>query len=220
MLVTLYMKFGTKEHLEKMQKEGILYCNTITYFSRIDDNNKRGDKLEVATELEYLENVILEVKPANDSLAPWEKLRITYMQLQKHYEKTLGNLYCMSVFDLTPSKDTSLLNFENFTAFGSHVLIISREDIFIDKINKAFDKLKIKSCFKAIEYLDLRKYQGKKSLFQKDIKYSWQKEFRIILYTDKCEINDPFEFSIGNIEDISIICDISKTKKLFYKIPE
>jgi len=71
---------------------------------------------------------------------------------------------------------------------------------------------------RTVIYIDLYKYSGQKTLFQKDISYSWQEELRIILYTDKHKVCDPFRFSIGSIEDISTILDLSKTEKLEYKL--
>jgi len=77
--------------------------------------------------------------------------------------------------------------------------LILRQDIFIERLNDALAKLDFKTCMKPVEYLDLSKYSGKKNLFQKNLKYSWQEEFRIILYTNKYKRNDPFEFSIGKL---------------------
>ena len=61
--IRLFIKFGAKEHLCEMQKEGLFYCNTITYFSKIEDNH-RGDSLESVIKLQYLEKPIFKLKPA------------------------------------------------------------------------------------------------------------------------------------------------------------
>lgn len=216
--VKFYMKFGEKEHLEKMQKEGILYCNTITYFSKLEDNNNRGDKLESTFEFKYSENLILRFRPVNEPSTEWKKLKVTDMSFRKYYEEPLGNFFCISAFQRNATKDISIFNFDERFSNYKHVLIINNESQFMDRLKKSLAKLEFKTCFNKVQYLDLYKHTGKRSLFEKDIKYSWQEEFRILIYTNKHKENDPFEFSIGNIEDISTIYDLSKTKSLEYKL--
>jgi hypothetical protein len=62
--------------------------------------------------------------------------------------------------------------------------------------------------------LNLQNYTGEKRVFQKDIAYSWQEEFRIYFDTEKTE---PFSFSIGSIEDISSIYVLSETPGFMVK---
>jgi hypothetical protein len=40
-----------------MQKDGLFYCNTITYFSKIEDEHRR-DSFESVSKLKYFENVV------------------------------------------------------------------------------------------------------------------------------------------------------------------
>ncbi len=217
MELRLCIKFGAKEHLERMQKEGLFYCNSITYFSKIEDNH-RGDAFESVTKLQYLENPIFQLKPADDPSAEWKNLKVTNMLIQEYYKEPLGNLFCMSAFKVNPTKKISVFHFdERFSEFG-YGLMILRQDLFMDKLRSALSKFNFKTCIKPVEYLDLSKYSGEKNLFQKDVAYSWQEELRIILYTNKFKFRDPFEFSIGNIEDISEIIDLTKTKALDYKL--
>ena len=215
--IRLYMKFGQKEHLERMQKEGIFYCNTVTYFSKIEDES-RGDSFESVSKLKYFENVVFQVKPANDPSAEWKNLYATNALYKEHYEEPLGSLFCMSAFKINPAKKISTFHFDKrFSDFG-YVLMISRQDLFIEKLKKTLENLDFKNCMRLVEYNDLHKYSGTKTLFQKDLEHSWQEELRIILYTYKYKMHDPYEFSIGNIEDISQIFDLKKTKKFEYKL--
>jgi len=216
--VTLLVKFGSKNHLERMQKDGILHCNTITFFSKLEDNYKRGDKSESVIELKYFENVAFEVKPVNEPSSEWKRLNSKTSQYSKYFKKPMGNLFCMSAFEINLAKESKEYVFnEGFLEFG-YALLMTRQDLFMERLRNALDKLEFKSCYNSVNYLDLKKYTGKKNLFQKDNKFSWQEEFRIIIYTQKCEELEPYEFSIGNIEDISEIIDLSKTKSLLYKL--
>jgi hypothetical protein len=125
----------------------------------------------------------------------------------------------MSAFKVYPKKEISIFDFDaRFSRKFEYCLMILRQDLFVQRLQKAFAKLSFKTCMKLVEYTDLLKYSRPKTLFQKDINYSWQEELRIILYTEKFKMDDPYEFSIGSIEDISEIIDLKKTKKLEYKL--
>lgn len=210
------MKFGEKEHLEEMQK-GIFYCNTITYFSSIEDD-VRGDPFESVTKLKYYENAIFQIKPANDPSAQWMNLNTTTVLYQETVGKPLGNLFCMSAFKFSPKAEVSIFSFdERFLKKFEYCLIIKRQDLFMERLQSALKELNFETCMKLVEYQDLKKYSGVKTLFQKDNSYSWQEEVRIVLRTDKYEINDPYKFSIGSIEGISEIVELKKTKTIEYR---
>ncbi len=215
--VSLFIKFGEKEHLEKMQKDGSFYCNTITFFSSLEDEH-RGDKFESVIKLEYKENTSFLVKPADDPTAEWKKLNVTKMLYKEYYKEPLGNIFCFSAFKLKASTKTKKYSFDNRFSDFKYGLLILRQDLFLERLETGFKKLNFKTCMQPVKYLDLNKYSGKKNLFQKDLKYSWQQENRIILYTNKYKKDDPFIFSIGNISDISEILDFSTGKTIHYKL--
>ena len=214
----LFVKFGAKKHLEKLQSEGHLFCNTITYFSNLEDNNVRGDKLESTFKFKYLENIILHLRDADNPTAEWKNLKVTNMLLQEYYKQPLGNLFCLSAFKLLPQQNVTVFSFDNRFINYEHALIIRNQKVFFDLIKKAASALQFRICGNLVEYFDLYNYSGERTLFQKDIKYAWQEEYRIIIYTNKYLADDPFEFSIGSIEDISEIIDLRKTQKLEYKL--
>lgn len=212
------MKFGEKQHLEKMQNEGLFYCNTITYFSNIEDES-RGDTFESVSKLEYFKDAVFRVKPANEPFADWKILNTTQAQYKEHYKEPLGNLFCMSAFQIKPTKKIATFYIdEKFLKFG-YCLMILRQDLFMQRLKQALKKLDFHTCLKLTEYIDLHKYSGVKTLFQKDLKYRWQEELRIVLKTSKYKMYDPFEFSIGSIKDISVIIDLKKMKKVEYVFP-
>jgi hypothetical protein len=215
--VNIFIKFGEKEHLEKMQKEGLFYCNTITYFSSLEDEH-RGDKFESVKKLEYKENTSILLKPANDIKAEWKRLNITKMLYQEYYNEPMGNIFCFSSFILSPTTEVKKYTFDLRFMDLKYGLLILRQDLFMEKLEIALKSLGFKTCMSRVEYLDLNKYSGKKNLFQKDLKYSWQQEHRIILYTNKYKKNDPFIFSIGDISDISELLDFNSPKTIEYKL--
>lgn len=219
MEISLLIKFGEKHHLEKMQKDGFFYCNTITYFSTLKDES-RGDELESVTKLEYKENVFLSLKPANNPRAEWKKINVTKMLYKEFHKNPQGNLFCFSLITLKADSETKEYTFDPRFAnsFNKYGLLILRQDLFLERLVSALNKIQYSYCIKPVEYLDLKKHFGKKNLFQKDLSYSWQEECRIVIHTNKYKQEDPFIFSIGNLSDISEIIDFSEKKTILYKL--
>ena len=81
-----------KEHLEQFQ-DGLLFCNSIKFFTELEGGKIRGDAYESVTELHYIEKGTLELKPANDDEAEWKSLQIMNAQFKKHYPNPIGNLF-------------------------------------------------------------------------------------------------------------------------------
>ena len=219
MEVNFFIKFGKLEDLKIMQNDGVIFCNTISYFANLEDE-KRGDKLEAVSELNYFENAILEFRDEDKTATEWKRIKITNGQHQKNYKNPLGNIFCMTAFKIPITTEIQDLEFDSrFLDFGGHGLIIERQDIFFKRLKETLQETQYDYCTKFINYLDLTSYSGKKTLFQKDLKYKWQQEFRLVVQTEKYDLIDPLKLRIGNIKDISSIIDLSKTKKLYIKKP-
>jgi hypothetical protein len=220
MSIKLFAKFGQKDHLEGFQKDGLLYSNTITYFSNLEDNNMRGDKYESVVELAYSENSIFSFKPADDPLAEVKTMHLKNSLVKKSIDKPRGNIFCMSALGLSPTtKQFEYKLDEKFSGYG-YFLLILRYDLFMERLTNSLKTLQFTTCYDYVQYLDLGKHSGKKSLFQKDNEYSWQEEFRIVFHSEKFEEDDPFQFSIGSIEDISAIYRFEDAKTLYFELQE
>ena len=92
----------------------------------------------------YLENTIIQLRPANDPLAEWEKLNSTNMQIKDYYDEPLSSLFCMSAFKINPVKDISVFNIdERFFDFGFGLMIL-RQDLFMERLRKAVTELSLR----------------------------------------------------------------------------
>jgi hypothetical protein len=74
------------------------------------------------------------------------------------------------------------------------------------RIRSKFDEMSLTYHYNFIEYKDFSKYSGKKSLFQKDVSYSYQQEFRFLI---KSEFKIAMNIEIGSLEDISKIISVN-----------
>lgn len=223
-MANLFIKFGKEEHLREMQSDGLFYCNTITYFASIDGDINRSDNFENVFETKYFETPNLEIKVVNDNQdcnKGWKKLGANNLQLRHFYEKPIGNIFCISAFNLNPINPINIFHFdERLIEFGNCALVIMNQPLFLERLNEKLEEL-IKSGIMHekgfIKYSDLRAHSGEVSLFQKDNRFAFQEEFRIYLKTDKYEVNDPFKFYIGDISDISEIIDLYRVRSFYYK---
>src|SRR3954468_10777084 len=58
----IFIKFGTVNNIKQLQKEGLVYCNTLKYFSTLKDF-VQGDELETAWLIDNSKNSIFEITP-------------------------------------------------------------------------------------------------------------------------------------------------------------
>ncbi len=201
----IYLKFGSKENMEDLLKNGTIYCNPLSYFTNREiksNDDGRYDFDELVTKFEHTANGLMWLSPVGSPKKIF-KFKTQNMIYKEHISNPIGNLYCL--FDYEPKnykKDKWYILDERLKAFGSHFLLIHNNPEFVKRFKSALSELSIEFNSGKIEYKDFSKFSGEKNLFQKSVDYSYQNEVRILLYTG---LNVPFKFSIGNIEDIAQI---------------
>lgn len=96
----IFIKFGNKSHLLKLQKEGLLYCNTIDFFSKLEDGNVRGDDHENIVEFDYIENGIIEISPKDDPSVITMTLKVKSIKMKTSRSDPFGNLFCLHAINV------------------------------------------------------------------------------------------------------------------------
>lgn len=92
---------------------------------------------------------------------------------------------------------------ERVKGFGDWFVFIHDTHTFLKRVKERLDQLKIPFESNIVQYLNLKKYSGKKTVFQKDLTYDYQQEYRFFLKNRK---PDPLVIEIGSIADISLLC--------------
>lgn len=211
------VKIGQYEHLKLLQAEGLIYCNSLMYFTRIEDGSVRSDKHEDAFEFESFNNPILQIKLPDNPDSKYKNVDVTWVQLVKRYSNPPGNLFCLYCVDMTNAKDEGQICVdEKNNFFGSHALILLDTEEFEKRLYSELEKRGLKYHFGHINYIDLKNLSGRKTLFQKDKSYSYQNEFRIFIENKSQE---PLVVKIGDIGDISKLIDFKAFTKIRYKRP-
>lgn len=201
-----------------MQQSGLLYCNTRTYFSQVEDNNNRQDVFECVTELNYLPSSIIQFKEVNNPDAEWVKVQGN-AQFRTQYKELYGNLFCLSAIKVSPAEEASLLELnEIFLNFGHFALIILNAPEFLKKVEQTLNETGYMYQIDFVDYLDLPTYSGNKSPFQKPKNYSWQQELRIFIKTNQFKKIDPLKLFIGNMENFSELWNMNASKRYIKSI--
>jgi hypothetical protein len=199
----VFIKFGNKNHLLQLQKKGLLYCNTVTFFSQLENDKVRGDKLETAVELDYIENGILEIKPKDIQNAKTLSFSIKEAKFISSRADPFGNLFCLHAINVLDKKPNEIFKIDpRNKAFGDYFLLITNTKEFLERLKAGLNTYNYDYSYDMVEYLDFSKYKGRRTIFQKDMINEYQAEFRLFIYNKSSEA---IQIEIGDISDISIL---------------
>lgn len=208
-----FIKYHPLEYLIELQN-GLLYCNPIQEFAKLAPIDGRGDKYEYVVKQTFGESAILELANGDLNITHIEGIRVKpYYCIYNYYNKNFfANLFCL--YALTPKQKSSIHKYElsdQIRAMGDYTMIINHPIEFLNRVKNALEKENILYHMDFIEYMDLYNLEGKKSYFQKPLRYSYQEEFRIMIKND-CE--KVFKLDIGSIRDISAIYPTEHLKRV------
>ncbi|MCU0417820.1 MAG: hypothetical protein MUE33_11620 [Cytophagaceae bacterium] len=207
-----FLKFGNKNHLEKLLNEGVIYCKPIEYFTKIETIDLRGDKLEGLAYIQNIKNIKLKLNEKTIANAPTGKLNM-------RHPKDKGNIFCL--FGL-PTKKLNLtlktvqklsLNLEG-VRFGDYALLIFNPNEFIRRVDEALNKRDLAYTFSPVTYYNYKIFEGELTPFSKSDIYAAQSEVRLWIPNEK---NNDLIIQIGNISDISRLLSIDELDKLEYE---
>lgn len=223
---TMFLKFGTQEHLESLQS-GHIYMKNLQYYVNCEketNDDTAGDMYEghimqknviVVLSDPYTQEHLATIK------ADTTALNIGYLK---------NPIFCFFRLDYrnykghTEKEDTTrykyLFYFEQkqkMQKFGEYVLIIHNWSEFYNRLQKALSAQNIGFAQGLVRYYsNYNDYDYQKSIsqcnhnvvFWKRAKYSYQQEYRFMLYT---QVDDHI---ILNLEDLRDISTIYKTTDL------
>ena len=206
--ISAFLKIGKDEHINRLQKEGLLYCNTVKYFRTLekDDHKLRKDNSEGAvtsTKIDWMKLLV-----DNKELP----LKFAKARLQTFDEaKDLEHIYCMYAVTPDLAIEEPIIDKRNIN-FGDTGLLILDPKKFLTRIKNAI-KGKMRFDYGPVYYYPDDKDYNNLTAFHKPEYYSYQREFRLLFHNQFAE---PLEVSIGSIEDISFKFEASKLTELLF----
>ena len=201
-----FLKIGTRHYMEKLLKEGEIYCNTFDSFAK-SAAKEIGDPLETATDFHLGKIKRIGIKDKSGDRKYFDV--DVPAHLKEFHTGHVGNIYCLYALkysDFSKSKKITLP--DSLTGFGDTILVIVDIHQFLQRVKSSLTLLQKSFESKMVEYIDLQNYSGKRGPFQKDSYFSHQNEYRFYIHPTKDEEKEPFKFSLGDISDIAILCDL------------
>lgn len=215
--------FEKREYAEDFIN-GKLFLNRVSYFKKIEEQEDRGDKHE-ATDA-WLQPNKVSLKIGNIEIKSEDIASPIVVQHEHH-----NNLHLLCLYASYTDKFDSVSedNIEEFRkevrindkclALGNHAVIILNSELFIERFINAAKKYNYGGKGQLVEYYDPKTFHGyfkEDSIFQKQIQYSYQKEFRFSIDTRTIGEN-PIIMELGDLSDITSISnpqEINKTLKI------
>ncbi len=213
MRIVSLIKFGKKEHIEQLYNEGIIYMNTINWFRDYEADQVRGDQNEGTIWIGQppeISSIRLKTESKEILLKNTGPIKIA---------NGIGNVFC--TYAITRGEDQDLIkpdiSKDNFQ-FGDTILLINNCSEFISRITKIVQESEYSIKRSPVRYIDFDQHHGSVEWFDKDKKYSYQNEFRILIQPG---LGDLLKLNIGSLKNCSCILtknDLSKLQIEFSKI--
>lgn len=205
------MKIGQGKHIDELQNEGKIFCNTISYFREWEKKDKnRHDDREGAFKTELLNPDNLKISVEGMKLP----IKFTYARFnQFDKSKDECKLYCMYGFKKKNITGEPFIDKRN-VEFGSKALIITNTEEFVKRIKSKLKEMGLKYSYDYVSYYEEDTINDQLSVFHKPLGFNYQSEFRFFINETDSE---SLVIRIGSIEDISLIIDPSKLPKLRLK---
>ncbi|MDR9365879.1 MAG: hypothetical protein RI575_11105 [Balneolaceae bacterium] len=202
------LKIGKGEHITDLQKNGTIYCNTIKSFREFETQDlNRRDEREGAYKTEYLDPSKLKL------LIDGKELPVKFTSARLNlFDNSIQNhkLYCLYGFKPEYAHGDPFIDEQN-CRFGNKALLIKDTYEFIIRVKEKLRDLDLDFQYDWVNYYTEGEINESLSVFHKPDDFKHQSEFRFYI---KHEALKPLKFSIGSIEDISMIVETKKLPKL------
>jgi hypothetical protein len=227
----LLFKVGSLERITALRK-GLLYMNSTCYFAGIENEGAadlRGDPDEP---------VIARLRGGKfGSLHYTVKLHVGEGDDRKEFDVTRSGelnvqvpcpdnvmVFCLSALAddgtgrIPGERNGEFLLDPRFTQFGTHVLLIRSAPEFSARISEAiartphlYSSKYLQGGFGLVEYVDFPDRSGTYGLFRKAERFSWQREFRLILGARAEALNSKgaLELRVGDLTDITDLVPVT-----------
>lgn len=199
-----FLKVGESKHNEEIRNIGRLRFGSLHSYVESEDNS-RVDKLETAIHIETLlgDNIFtLNLQDKKEI-----RIKVDKANIRKSIA-TLGYAFCLFAVEQTMIQENSWQLATNMIDKGDSILLINNPKEFIRRVEAAIEKRRLKVQYDFVRYKTFDGYTGSKSVFEKDMAYSDEHEFRF--YIDCMTTNEPMYIEVGDLSDISIIIECNK----------
>jgi hypothetical protein len=192
--------------MEDFQSNGRLYMNTLRFFRKKETEDKLRSDSSEGLQASY---------PAKGMKIRFEKAKGLQLELvgqlrfdHEHDE----DINIFSMYGITELNQDILID-ERVLGFGDTAVVIVKGDAFTDRIVRECETRGWKYQFGLVDYVDKETHGGYMGPFRKYSDLEYQSEYRVAVRTN---LRGPVgDFCIGDIRDISCLCDSKSVKEYF-----
>lgn len=198
----LLIKIGEEQHVDKLQKSGLIYSKTVKYFREreIEEFELRRDKHEGAQSSIRINNLKLSVD--NQEL-PFKFQKGRFNTFNQNID--LSHIFCLYAASEEQANGKPFVD-ERVASFGNTALLITNPGEFVRRVEE-FSRNNFGCSYNLVKYYPDNKDYSQLTVFHKPDYYNFQREFRF--HFDHITEED-LVFEIGSIEDISIKMEAAK----------
>jgi hypothetical protein len=188
------IKFGDEANIVKLFEKGEVYMNTIKTFKE-SDQIAIGDKYEGTADIKNFANGKLTFDGPNNPI----NFKISKLQLSESHQFHIGNIFCSyALSDKLLSRKRIHKIDARMQSFGSHCVIIKDVPKFLNAIFTQLNNKNIAFLHNIVKYHNYTKNNHVLTIFDKSHNLFYQKEHRIIAYTD---LEEPLKLEIGSLNE-------------------
>jgi hypothetical protein len=211
-------KFGKRERLEQLRKDGVVYMRRSSDFAELEAHDVRADRFEGTSRI-ITQTSIKEFKISGPAALLDNKIQYTSISippsdmagpLSVALDKDACNIF--SMFALTTPTNPPLAD-QRVAEFGDSLVIVLNTLAFLDRICSAAKTAGYICQYGLVEYYN-GAYSGQTGPFRKRADLSWQNGFRFIIRPAQSEPLSLFAGSTCDItsevlpiSDIDSLCD-------------
>lgn len=185
--------------------KGHVFMNPLSYFiSHEEVDALRSDKYEGATYWLQPDKAKLSVKmDGKFQEVPGIIGPIIWL------DKREFNVFCMHA--VLPHNRSEVFDSRNFK-FGDTYTLFTNADEFLRRVRQAAERADHKVSWRLVKYIDPAMYHGPADVFTKDVRFSYQSEFRIVI---RPGTTGPRSLRLGDLSDIIVTGDLASINENF-----
>jgi hypothetical protein len=221
--IPLLLKFGEKEHIEKLLNEGTIFMHRLGHYVELEKDElqkelKRADRYEGLYARYRPESVKIIVDGKEiEGLAEFVDIRLN--EIMDKYVYCMAAIKIERIYDYKAGKIPKLIP-EELEKFGDHCTVIFATGEFVKRFRETFDVEQLDF----VSYVDLKNTEGRIGPFKKDLAFQNQLEFRILV-KNHTNSKSPMIGQIGSLEGLAFNMETKSleeglTRKIVVKLKD
>ncbi|MBV6645895.1 MAG: hypothetical protein KI790_10620 [Cyclobacteriaceae bacterium] len=178
------------------------------------NDDGRNDPRELNLKNEQL--TTLTIKTDNNEIPMHEVFKEFSGQFMEHISEPKINICSLHWMDIEIDNPPSTFNNRLFS-MGDKLLLITNHIKFFEILDKAIEKIGLQFSRRKTEYYDPKTYNGELTLHQKDVKYQYQNEYRILIGPTN---NEPIKLKLPGLKKISHNINLLDYPEIRIKVTE